>query len=54
MQETLIKMSEANDYYRIISGSHDDDVEHLEELRRNITKKLHPDQFSDQPVIQRK
>ena len=54
MQETLIKMSEANDYYRIISGSHDDDIEHLEELRRSITKKLHPDRFAGQPDIQRK
>eukprot|EP00800_Vazella_pourtalesii_P005664 TRINITY_DN1669_c0_g3_i3.p1 TRINITY_DN1669_c0_g3~~TRINITY_DN1669_c0_g3_i3.p1 ORF type:complete len:624 (+),score=113.98 TRINITY_DN1669_c0_g3_i3:208-2079(+) len=54
MHETLIKMSEANDYYRIISGSHDDDIEHLEELRRSITKKLHPDRFAGQPDIQRK
>ena len=54
MQEKLIKISEANDYYRIIGGSPEDDMEQLDELRRTITKKLHPDQFAGNPELQRK
>ena len=54
MQEKLIRMSEANDYYRIIGGSAEDDMEHLDELKRSITKRLHPDQFADNPELQRK
>ena len=54
MQEKLIRMSEANDYYKIIGGGADDGLEHLEELRRSITKKLHPDQFAGKPELQQR